>query len=251
MPFPDDREGAAATFRERLERMSSLLGRFRYISRLFDPANGRYSEPTAGEVLSSKGSHRFLAEAHQQAFEEWISLPLEQKHADWKRCFLDNSEDLQLWLAIEAYRNLVPAGAAEPERLLFFCGLEAILAVVRNECAESSDRRVQLMLDSARQHFGDPRLTLKALSKLLGASENHLGLLFHRRTGLPFRRYLRRVRIARAVELLGAAKTSVKEISAILGYTDPANFVHEFRAELKISPGWFRRRIPSTRPNSL
>ena len=53
--------------------------------------------------------------------------------------------------------------------------------------------------------------------------------------------YCRRVRIARARELLEGGDTSQKEITESLGYKDVASFARAFRKAVGSAPGAYRK----------
>jgi AraC-like DNA-binding protein len=55
--------------------------------------------------------------------------------------------------------------------------------------------------------------------------------------------YCRRVRIARARELLEEGDTSQKEITESLGYKDVASFARAFRKAVGSTPGAYRKRF--------
>jgi transcriptional regulator GlxA family with amidase domain len=55
--------------------------------------------------------------------------------------------------------------------------------------------------------------------------------------------YCRRVRIARARELLEGGETSQKQIAESLGYKDVASFARAFRNAVGSAPGDYRKRF--------
>jgi transcriptional regulator GlxA family with amidase domain len=55
--------------------------------------------------------------------------------------------------------------------------------------------------------------------------------------------YSRRVRIARARELLEGGELSQKEIAQALGYSDVASFARVFRKAVGEAPGTYRKRF--------
>src|SRR4029077_912944 len=57
--------------------------------------------------------------------------------------------------------------------------------------------------------------------------------------------YCRRVRIARARELLEGGDTSQKQIALSLGYKDVASFARAFRKAVGSAPGAYRKRFGS------
>lgn len=65
---------------------------------------------------------------------------------------------------------------------------------------------------------------------------------FGRATGMAPLEYCQRVRVARAIELMEAGRTSLQEIAWAVGYADPGAFARVFRRHAGVSPGAWRRQ---------
>jgi AraC-like DNA-binding protein len=63
--------------------------------------------------------------------------------------------------------------------------------------------------------------------------------------GLTFRELTKVIRMTRAEELLVRTPTSITEISAMLGYSSPANFARAFHQRMGVAPREFRARQAS------
>jgi AraC-like DNA-binding protein len=181
---------------------------------------------------------------HKQIFGAWLALSLPQQLADLRTYLQHCGCDVRLALSPECYRILVLASATQVEKRLFFLVLESLLPILRNETAgdhrfeEWSVARVLGLLIKAES---DARLTLAEAGGRVRMSEDHLGRIFGRRTGVSFRQYALSLRIVRAARLLRDPDRPVKSIASSLGYSDPSNFAREFRRLLGISPGQFRQ----------
>ena len=105
------------------------------------------------------------------------------------------------------------------------------------------DARVATVLGIVHGRSGDTNLSVHALSDDLRLSTHYLGQLFRRHTGVTFRRYLRDVRIAAACEMLRDVSHSIKEVAALAGYTNTANFDRDFRLARGVTPGEFRQLL--------
>ena len=75
----------------------------------------------------------------------------------------------------------------------------------------------------------------------MGFSPSYFSALFKRETGENFVRYLTRVRIDRAKELLQQTNLSVSEVCSRVGYNDLKHFTQTFKKETSLSPAQYRR----------
>ena len=92
-------------------------------------------------------------------------------------------------------------------------------------------------------HMRDGRgVSLAALAMAAGLERRTLLRRFARATGMTPIEYCRRVRIARARELLEGGDLSQKEIAQSLGYRDVASFARAFRKAVGSAPGAYRKR---------
>jgi transcriptional regulator GlxA family with amidase domain len=93
-------------------------------------------------------------------------------------------------------------------------------------------------------HMGDGRgVSLAALATVAGLERRTLLRRFASATGMTPIEYCRRVRIARARELLEGGDTSQKEIARSLGYKDVASFARAFRKTIGSAPGAYRKKF--------
>src|ERR1700730_14587054 len=93
-------------------------------------------------------------------------------------------------------------------------------------------------------HMRDGRgVSLAALATAAGLERRTLLRRFASATGMTPIEYSRRVRIARARELLEGGELSQKEIAQALGYSDVASFARVFRKAVGEAPGTYRKRF--------
>ena len=68
---------------------------------------------------------------------KWLNYSLEQQRQDLEEHLRliegERKVVLETWLTLTPYRNLIPAGTREAERLLYISDLELILEILRNE----------------------------------------------------------------------------------------------------------------------
>ena len=86
-------------------------------------------------------------------------------------------------------------------------------------------------------------VSLAALATAAGLERRTLLRRFASATGMAPIEYCRRVRIARARELLEGGDTSQKQIAESLGYKDVASFARAFRKAVGSAPGTYRKRF--------
>ena len=93
-------------------------------------------------------------------------------------------------------------------------------------------------------HMRDGRgVSLAALATAAGLERRTLLRRFASATGMTPIEYCRRVRIARARELLEGGELSQKEIAGSLGYQDVASFARAFHKAVGSAPGAYRKRF--------
>lgn len=85
------------------------------------------------------------------------------------------------------------------------------------------------------------RVVLEDLSKVASISKFHFARMFKLATGEPPHRYLTRLRMQRAAELLRDSEDTVQQISATCGYASPGQFASAFRRHHGANPTHYRR----------
>lgn len=92
------------------------------------------------------------------------------------------------------------------------------------------------------RHNLDTAFTVPELAAMAGLSTSHFSALFRATTGTSVKDYLKRLRSARARELLITTALPITRIAAMVGYDDALYFSRQFRAVNGVSPSEFRRR---------
>ena len=88
----------------------------------------------------------------------------------------------------------------------------------------------------------DSVFSVPELAAMADLSASHFSALFRAATGTSVKEYLKRLRSARARELLIGGDLPITAIAAAVGYTDPLYFSRQFRAVNGVSPSRFRER---------
>ena len=90
-------------------------------------------------------------------------------------------------------------------------------------------------------HHADD-IPIAAVAALVGMSNTSFSHFFTRQTGHTFTRFVTRVRIARACELLSASDRPVTEICHAVGFNNAANFNRRFRELKCLTPREYRKQ---------
>lgn len=106
--------------------------------------------------------------------------------------------------------------------------------------AQTGDR-IRAVQDHLRAHLAEPH-TVPELAALASLSVSHFSSLFRATAGIGAVEYLKRLRSARARELLLTTDAPVSEIAGLVGYPDAFYFSRQFRALNGMSPSEFRLR---------
>jgi len=85
-------------------------------------------------------------------------------------------------------------------------------------------------------------LTLKDLAGFLGYSKKYCSDFFQARMGEPFSRYLKRLRLEKAEQLLKKSPATMSQIAESIGFHDQFAFSHFFKRATGYSPKRFRER---------
>jgi len=89
----------------------------------------------------------------------------------------------------------------------------------------------------------DKKLILSEISDEAGYSPSYLTTLFRKKTGYSPLSYFSHLKISKASEYLDFSKFKIKEISFMLGYSDPYYFSKDFQKKIGLSPRNYRKRV--------
>jgi two-component system response regulator YesN len=102
----------------------------------------------------------------------------------------------------------------------------------------------QSVIERAKKYILDnypEELRLETVAREIHLSPTYFSALFKKMTGCSFAKYLTRVRIAKAKELLENTDISVTDIALQVGFNDPAYFAAIFRREFGLTPLAYRK----------
>ncbi|WP_420132089.1 GlxA family transcriptional regulator [Rhodopseudomonas sp.] len=114
--------------------------------------------------------------------------------------------------------------------------------IARPAIGNTSDRRITDVLEALRADPAAPP-TLDELAHRAGMSRRSLTRHIRARTGGNLGEWLRRVRLARAQELLAGGTRGLEDVAARCGFPDAAALRTAFRTELGVTPRqWLARQ---------
>ncbi|ROQ54848.1 AraC-like protein [Rathayibacter sp. PhB152] len=117
--------------------------------------------------------------------------------------------------------------------------LLAQLASDRTRGTLESGDRIRMAQDHLREHLDSPT-SITELATLAGMSTSHFSALFKKAAGMSAVEYVKRLRSARARELLITTDASIADIARTVGYSDAFYFSRQFRAINGTSPSEYR-----------
>lgn len=115
---------------------------------------------------------------------------------------------------------------------------EAARLIEQQHSAET--RPIRLAREYIQQHYSE-MITLERVCEEVGFSVSYFSALFKKETGESFVRYLTRVRMEQAKELLSQTNLPVSQICMRVGYNDLKHFNQVFKKETDLSPGQYRK----------
>lgn len=118
--------------------------------------------------------------------------------------------------------------------------LLALLAAQRDRRAPG-DVVIAKVLSGLRAEMAGPT-NVSALARAAGLSVSHFQARFRAVTGFPVGEYCKRLRMAKARELLLTTDAGIADIARQVGYGDPLYFSRQFRGVSGVSPRDFRGR---------
>ena len=127
--------------------------------------------------------------------------------------------------------------------LLGLCRIHQKSPGLRRRLAED---RILRSIRYMRANLAQP-ITLKDCAQSAGWSEAHFSLIFRRQTNLSPIRFLTRLKIHRACELLKTTDLSMQEIAREIGFEDQFYFSRLFHRHLRMAPTTYRREFSLTR----
>ncbi|MDF1575402.1 MAG: AraC family transcriptional regulator [Bacteroidales bacterium] len=105
------------------------------------------------------------------------------------------------------------------------------------------DRRILQGIRYMEQHIRDTEISNKLLAQRGGMSVNAFARLFKQQTVYSPHKYLVRMRVEKACNMLHHSDLSIDQIAAACGFSDRYYFTRIFSRTMKVSPGAYRKNI--------
>ena len=111
----------------------------------------------------------------------------------------------------------------------------------RNEdCGEEeNDRTLHILQEYIKGHIAD--VTLEKLAEEVYLSPAYVSRFFKKKTGQNFQDYLIEKRMERAAVLLEEVRYQVRDVSELVGYSNPFNFTRTFKKFYGVTPKDYRK----------
>ncbi|NUO02086.1 MAG: helix-turn-helix domain-containing protein, partial [Saprospiraceae bacterium] len=100
---------------------------------------------------------------------------------------------------------------------------------------------LQKLRATVAAELSNPELTPQEICRKMGMGHTNLNLKINALTGMPISLFIRKMRLHRAMELLGASELSISEIAYETGFNDPKYFSRVFAEEYGGPPSSFRK----------
>ena len=117
---------------------------------------------------------------------------------------------------------------------------EKLLQQVKEVRSNEATRPIRIAKQYVMQHYRE-QITLEEVCEAIGFSVSYFSTMFKKETGEGFSKYLTRVRIEEAKDLLRETNMSVAEICEQVGYSDRKHFTSTFHKATGLNPAEYRK----------
>lgn len=119
-----------------------------------------------------------------------------------------------------------------------------LIEKLREKNVKSQTNKTERIASKAIQyiedHYTDPSISLESVSEELNISVSYLSMLLSKLKGITFNKYLVKVRMEKAKELLKFTNDKVINIASLCGYNEVYYFSYSFKKYTGMSPKEFR-----------
>lgn len=138
----------------------------------------------------------------------------------------------------DEFKRMEPFYSKQVSRYLGIC-LTVIYRRIMGERQGRGPAGHKDILSYLARHFNEP-ITNKEVAEKFHYHPNYVNQLIKEQTGLSLHKYLLRLRMLSAVDLLLSTEMSVNDIAAVIGFSDASYFSQYFRKCYGCSPNKFR-----------
>lgn len=207
--------------------------------------------PAQALVIPARAPHRYWSDDADPWTISWMHVRGEDA-ADFERAVVpgqtaavvDLHEPLHVVGELERALTAMEQDETMPSLLRAAGAGWSVLAQLAADAASGSQVRMEPVRAAQRylrEHLDAP-VRVGELASRVGLSTSHFAAQFRRATGGGVVEYVKRLRIARASELLITTTMPIADIARAVGYDDPFYFSRQFRRVRDCSPTEFRER---------
>jgi len=148
---------------------------------------------------------------------------------------------------IEEYQRSGPASAAMMTALMNQCLIKVMRRVSQRAggtlpwLSALEDERLERVIETILGH-PERHYTLELLATVAHMSRSSFARHFEQCFGQPPMKYLRDVRLRRAVQLLGKSGLSIDAVAGKVGFASRSHFSRAFQVQFGCSPSQFRKK---------
>lgn len=145
--------------------------------------------------------------------------------------------------------SVIPFKLLMPDKISNYCSIDTILKDIGDAissiiesgtgCNYYAKDIIAKSKEYIDEHYGE-ELTVNALAKKFLINPNYLSNLFSKETGFTITKYITKVRMRKACELLKETSINIADVSGSVGYQDPQYFYRVFKKEMSITPAEYR-----------
>jgi AraC-like DNA-binding protein len=134
-----------------------------------------------------------------------------------------------------AWTDRSPAHAVKARGMFLLLLHQLFELIVYDADIEAEDSRVRNAVRYIDGHYAE-KISVKQLAGKACLSAVYFGSLFKKETGMSLHRYLQKVRIRNAENLLKTGEYQVYEVAEECGFADAYHFYHQFKSIKGFSP---------------
>ncbi len=116
---------------------------------------------------------------------------------------------------------------------------ERLLLLLARKAAKGDDLPLKKSISHINAYY-NTELRIPALARMEGLSVSRYNTIFKKTMGMTPTEYIIKTRLSFACELLKTTSLAIKEISVLVGYTDPHFFSRLFGSNIGVTPSEYR-----------
>lgn len=153
--------------------------------------------------------------------------------------------NLFIKLSDEVEPNIINSLSKHKNVESFIAYITKRIIEIRNEDINNHKSRTERMLEGTIayviKNYSDPSLSLEKVCSEMNVSVSHLSMLLKKKKGITFNKFLIKIRLDKAIELLKTTDMKIADISNLCGYNEVYYFSHSFKKYTGIPPGEYRK----------